>query len=70
MESNKIYERTDSQNRHRLKDFETELTVTKWETLEGVINWEFGVDTYTFFFFFFGFLGPYLRHMEVPRLEI
>ena len=22
----------------------------------------------TFFFFFFGFLGPYPRHMEVPRL--
>ena len=23
-----------------------------------------------FFFFFFCFLGPYLWHMEVPRLEV
>ena len=25
---------------------------------------------YSFFFFFLGFLGPHLRHMEVPRLGV
>ena len=30
-----------------------------------VCNSPFGL----FFFFFFGFLGPHLWHMEVPRLE-
>ena len=43
---------TYSQNRNRLKDFITDLkitklTVTKGETLGEGINWEFGVNIYT-----------------------
>ena len=41
------YKRTDSQNRHRLKDFETKLVVNKGEMLRGGVKWEFGVDIYT-----------------------
>ena len=28
------------------------------------------VERVSFFFFFFDFLGPYLWHMEVPRLGV
>ena len=30
----------------------------------------FSFLSFFFFFFFFAFLGPYLQHMEVPRLGV
>ena len=44
--SKKGYKRTYSQNRNRLKDFETKLMVNKGENLGGGINWEVGSDIY------------------------
>ena len=48
MESNwERYERTYSQNKNRLKDFETKLTVTKVEILGGGMDWEDETGIYT-----------------------
>ena len=42
-----MIQKTYSQNGNRLKNFETKLTVTKGETLEGGIDGEAGIGIYT-----------------------
>ena len=48
MDSNKKwYKRTYSQNRSRLRDFETKFMTTKGEMLGGGLDWEVGIAIYT-----------------------